>query len=142
MLTMGPSRPLLLASMALSFLSPSFAASTKLVNITVDDTEGYAPENLVINYSPAGSWSPGQNCTDCEADVDPSQVNDGTWHDTTYFPDSPPSSPLSANLTFDGESCFLVLTLCVHDLMIPEASRFTCSASSPAHRRTRTGTPT
>ena len=89
----------------LTLFFPSFFISliaARLVNVTVDDTLGNSQEALQILYQPAGYWSPGQNCTTRVADPDPTQVNDGTWHDNTYLPDNPASTPLSASLAFDG----------------------------------------
>ncbi|KAI0712852.1 hypothetical protein C8T65DRAFT_574483 [Cerioporus squamosus] len=89
-----------------SFLIASISA-TSLVNVTVDDTFGNSEENLKIVYQPVGSWSAGVDCTNCEAHLDTTQVYNGTWHDTTYFSDDPPSSPLSASLTFDGVAIYV-----------------------------------
>ena len=72
-------------------------------NITVDDTLGNAQENrLEIVYKPNGAWSLGQNCTNCEAHLNTSQVLDGTWHDVSFLSDTPPPTPPSASLTFNG----------------------------------------
>ncbi|RPD58018.1 hypothetical protein L226DRAFT_467307 [Lentinus tigrinus ALCF2SS1-7] len=78
-----------------------------LVNVTIDDTFGNTQENLQIIYQPPGAWSPGQSCTNCEAHLDATQIYNGTWHDTTYLSDNPPSSPLSASLTFDGVAIYV-----------------------------------
>ncbi|TFK83223.1 hypothetical protein K466DRAFT_498881, partial [Polyporus arcularius HHB13444] len=78
-----------------------------LVNVTVDDTFGNSEENLQITYQPDGSWSQGVDCTNCEAHLDTTKVHSGTWHDTTYFSDNPPSSPLSASLTFNGVAIYV-----------------------------------
>ena len=94
----------------LLFLSP-YALASALTNVTVDDTLGSPDGAFKIVYSPDDSWSAGQDCTHCEATLDPSQVRNGTWHDTTYLSDNPPSSPLTATLTFDGKSPHFVSVL-------------------------------
>ncbi|RDX45695.1 hypothetical protein OH76DRAFT_1357460 [Lentinus brumalis] len=85
----------------------AIASAASLVNITVDDTFGNSQENLQITYQPAGAWSPGEDCTSCAAHLDTTQVHNGTWHDTTYLADNPPSSPLTATLAFDGVAIYV-----------------------------------
>ena len=86
---------------ALLLLSAFVAHSPALLtNITIDDAG--STDGLQIVYSPPGYWSLGETCNDCEAHVNSSEAHNGTWHDTTFFPDQPPPSPLTASLTFVG----------------------------------------
>lgn len=117
-------------------------ASSQLQNVTVDDTAGSPTGDLHIVYEPPGVWSAGQNCTTCEAKVDKNQVLDGTWHDVSYISDNPPSSPISATLTFDGK-CWSTAAILYRLLTGGEqVSLCTLSALSHGHSRTPTGTRT
>ncbi|KAI0682003.1 hypothetical protein C8Q76DRAFT_573608, partial [Earliella scabrosa] len=78
-----------------------------LTNITVDDTLGNPQENLEIVYQPDGAWSLGQNCTNCDAHLNASQVLDGTWHDVSFLSDTPPPTPPSASFTFNGVAIYV-----------------------------------
>ncbi|KAI0827537.1 hypothetical protein BC628DRAFT_1432511 [Trametes gibbosa] len=98
----SPSR-LLLVVILTSFHLPYARSTSTLQNITVDDTVGSTTGGFQIVYSPPGVWSPGQNCTTCEAGVDKSKALDGTWHDVSYISDNPPPAPITATLQFEGQ---------------------------------------
>ncbi|KAE9400424.1 hypothetical protein BT96DRAFT_992938 [Gymnopus androsaceus JB14] len=80
--------------------------------VTVDDSD---PSVL---YSPVGAWtarSATENCTECTAQPDPSEMYNGTWHDGTFNPDAGsndfPNTPLFANLTFYGTAVYVFCAL-------------------------------
>ncbi|KAH9886727.1 hypothetical protein C8Q73DRAFT_795209 [Cubamyces lactineus] len=57
------------------------------VNRTIDDQRGDNVTGVVPLYLPDGAWNIGQMCNICSIrpgdPIDPTQVFDGTWHDTT-----------------------------------------------------------
>nr|VWO99247.1 Siderophore exporter MmpL4 [Ganoderma boninense] len=80
---------LLLLSWSLLFAS----ASSRLVNITVDDTFGDPTTDLFPEYLPNnGTWNAGSSSEDCPtcfigpSTLNLTQIHNGTWHDTTYLP--------------------------------------------------------
>lgn len=124
-----------------------------LVNVTVDDSD---PSVL---YSPVGAWtarSATENCTECTAQPDPSEMYNGTWHDGTvrevtflrmncrlislqFNPDAGsndfPNTPLFANLTFYGISFSCLVLSKFTDFLLGTAVYVFCalaeSKSSP-----------
>jgi len=79
------------------------------VNITIDDTNGDSVTGNTFNYEPPATWSVGLQCTNCEAHLDPSQTFDGTWHDTSAFPNS--TVIPSASVTFTGSAVYVFCIL-------------------------------
>ena len=90
------------------FANFAFAAPQ---NVTVDDAALTGP--VTITYLPSPSnWSQGNNCSGCIAKPDPSQAYNGTWHDTTYIPNSAVYQAFQFNFTgtfLDPVSLFLDL---------------------------------
>ena len=90
------------------FANFAFAAPE---NVTVDDAALTGP--VTITYLPSPSnWSQGNNCSGCIAKPDPSQAYNGTWHDTTYIPNSAVYQAFQFNFTgtfLDPVSLFLDL---------------------------------
>ncbi|KAH9897629.1 hypothetical protein C8Q73DRAFT_364789 [Cubamyces lactineus] len=64
-------------------------------DVLVDDADSR------IRYSPSVHWSQGASCGNCALHPSPSEVQDGTWHDTTFEPESE-TGPFSASFTFTG----------------------------------------
>ena len=101
----------------LILLSQACVTSAALTNVTVDDTLGDLVTGLQVSYAPSGGWSPGQNCTDCTAQPNASQMLFNTWHDSSYFPNVDDAEGLSftATITFTGLfhllSCSIGLSL-------------------------------
>ena len=87
-----PSRLVLLSVISL--------ASCGLVNVTVDDAGLDPLTGATFSYSPTDHWSQGNGCEQCQAQLDPSQVHGGTWHDTTYDALTPIET---ASFEFTGE---------------------------------------
>ena len=66
------------------FASFAFAA---LQNVTVDDSVSTGA--VVPAYLPVSTnWAQGNTCSGCVAKPDPSEAYNGTWHDTTFSPNS------------------------------------------------------
>lgn len=95
--------------------------SAVLTNVTVDDTLGDLSTGLQVSYTPSDGWTPGQNCTNCTAHPEPTQMLFNTWHDTSFFPNVDDSEGLSftATITFNGLS-----HLFNESLMLCLANRF------------------
>lgn len=115
---------------------PTAFASSQLQNVTIDDTAGSPTGDIHIVYEPPGVWSAGQNCTTCEAKVDKNQVLDGTWHDVSYISNNPPSSPISATLTFDGK-CWSTAAI-LYRLLTGGEQESLCTHSVLSHGRSQT----
>lgn len=97
---------------------PSTAAL--LVNHTIDDRYGDSSTGTIPTYLPQEDWANGEVCQTCNiypanlghipADslngtgVDPAQTFNGTWHDTTYFPDL---SPRNITVQFAGQAVYV-----------------------------------
>jgi hypothetical protein len=57
----------------------------RLINRTIDDTNGDSTTGLKPVYLPNGLWY-GPNCTNCPIDPSPSFAFDKTWSAATYHP--------------------------------------------------------
>ncbi|OCH86687.1 hypothetical protein OBBRIDRAFT_211430 [Obba rivulosa] len=100
-------------SLLFFFQCTRFTAAV-LINITIDDTFGDAVTGQKFAYSPSDLWNTGQNCTVCEARLDPSKVHNGTWHDSTFFPlGVVPNSniPMNASVSFVGTALYVFCVL-------------------------------
>ena len=93
----------ILTTLYLLLLLSTFSLCT-LVNVSIDDQLGDERTGTPISYS--FGWSFGPNCTDCEAAVDPGQVFDRTWHDTSFAPAQfgGDGAIRSAGASFNGKS--------------------------------------
>ncbi|KAM5534948.1 hypothetical protein V8D89_011321 [Ganoderma adspersum] len=105
--------PLLRRLLLPSLLLPIIPVSTKLVNITVDDTIGDPTAASTLTFSPSDKWSQGQGCPGCavhtgntSSTVDISKVFDGTWHDTTYHPLIAGDPEHLVSFTFTGSAVY------------------------------------
>lgn len=100
-------------------------------NVTVDDTNGDQSTGAQVTYTPSENWSLGPSCPDCDAHPDPSQMLDGTWHDTTFIPGETQSQGLNASITFNGKLCSFIQYLHDDDLVRHRCScvRFLCHFS-------------
>lgn len=72
-----------------------------LTNITIDDTLGDPSTNQLFNYTPAGIWHVGQNCSECHAQLEAGHMLGSSWHDNTFSPGKDGISP-EASVTFNG----------------------------------------
>jgi len=82
------------------------------VNVTIDDKFGDSQTGTQITYLPPGAWHDGeQPCSKCIAHLDPSQLHNGTWHDSTFNPqpgsNDDPNQVLSASVTFNGSALYV-----------------------------------
>jgi hypothetical protein len=98
---------MLLAGVSFLLSLPFVLAS--LVNVTIDDKFGDPQTGTQIVYLPPGTWNNGTNsCSGCITHLDPSQLYNGTWHDSTFDPqpsnnDSKSSQIQTASVTFNGQ---------------------------------------
>lgn len=53
-----------------------------LVNVTIDDASPDPLTGFSIVYQPPTVWKKGPSCQDCNANLDPTQTTDGTWHES------------------------------------------------------------
>ncbi|KAI0354222.1 hypothetical protein OH77DRAFT_1521854 [Trametes cingulata] len=63
------------------------SCSASLVNRTIDDQKGDSIAGAVPLYAPPDTWCIGQTCPACTVRppaIDPSQIFEGTWHDSTF----------------------------------------------------------
>ncbi|KAJ7694651.1 hypothetical protein B0H17DRAFT_1009221, partial [Mycena rosella] len=79
-----------------------------LSNRTIDDTNGDSVSGLLPVYSPAAHFSPNSNCPTCSVKLDPTQVFDGTWHDSSQLPGG---QPVSITLSFHGTAIYVFCVL-------------------------------
>ncbi len=98
----------LLLSLSLLFTS----VSSRLVNITVDDTFGDRTTGSLPQYSPKNDkiWHVGSSTEDCGCNIGPSiidvtQPQDGTWHDATPLPSDP--TPATITIHFTGSAVYV-----------------------------------
>ncbi|KAJ7066158.1 hypothetical protein C8F01DRAFT_1122391 [Mycena amicta] len=84
---------------ASAFLLPISYA--KLQSRIIDDTNGDPATGIFPFYSPVNEFSLNSNCSSCKVILDPSQVHDRTWHDSSQ---NPGGSPVSIALSFTGVS--------------------------------------
>ncbi|OCH86686.1 hypothetical protein OBBRIDRAFT_714035, partial [Obba rivulosa] len=91
------------------------SASGALINVTIDDTFGDMLTGQQFVYSPGNLWNAGQNCSVCLAKLDTSRLQNGTWHDSTFFPqaeDAPdPNVPTNASVNFFGTALYVYCVL-------------------------------
>ncbi|TFK34067.1 hypothetical protein BDQ12DRAFT_764476 [Crucibulum laeve] len=73
-------------------------AQAILVNVTVDDSGINPLTGQPIIYNPPGVWNLGANCTACTAKIDNRDMQNGTWHDSTFDPPLPMSSQTESQL--------------------------------------------
>ncbi|KAI0719137.1 hypothetical protein C8T65DRAFT_523365, partial [Cerioporus squamosus] len=108
---MLPLDVLSLVSLAISTFVDFPRACAALVNVTIDDTLGDPNTRAQIVYDPPGVWKVGQNCTDCTAQPDPSQLTNATWHDGTFSAvvenGNASNQPLTAAVTFEGVAVYV-----------------------------------
>ncbi|KLO13076.1 hypothetical protein SCHPADRAFT_381499 [Schizopora paradoxa] len=92
-------------------------SSSTLTNVSIDDSSPDPFTGTRISYGSIGNitdgagWNIGQNCSICLAQPDPSQVFDGTWHDTsTWFAVKGPNAVNKpfASVSFTGVAVFVV----------------------------------
>lgn len=109
---------MLLTGVSFLFFLPFVLAS--LVNVTIDDNFGDPRTGTQIIYLPPGTWNNGTKCSGC-THPDPSQLYNGTWHDSTFDPqpsnnDSELSQIQTASVTFNGQHfvCLGVTQLSSH----------------------------
>ncbi|KLO13108.1 hypothetical protein SCHPADRAFT_890293 [Schizopora paradoxa] len=75
-------------------------ASFVATNVSVDDNSPDPLTGAQFVYGPNNpnvTWNIGQDCTNCIARPDPSQMFDGTWHDGSFFLGKP---ILSTSISF------------------------------------------
>ena len=80
--------------------------NARLMNITVDDSNPDPVTGNTFLYSPQGYWHVGSNCSECAAQLNPSQIYESTWHDATYLENGPLVEERvvqTALFQFDGE---------------------------------------
>ncbi|KZV99323.1 hypothetical protein EXIGLDRAFT_831652 [Exidia glandulosa HHB12029] len=92
------------------------SALTKLVNVTIDDTNGDERTGVLPTYTvdPASQrdgWHPsdkGKPCSVCNANVDGSRTHDQTWHDGTAWAGE---RPANVTLSFSGITIYVYAIL-------------------------------
>ncbi|KAF7310042.1 hypothetical protein MIND_00377200 [Mycena indigotica] len=96
-------------------------SSAELRSRTIDDTNGDSATGVVPFYSPANQFSQNSNCSTCRVVLDPSEVHDGTWHDSSQTPNGP---PVSISLSFTGVSLsiFCILANFIDNHTISQSS--------------------
>ena len=94
----------------LSLVARSLCA---LFNVTIDDTLGDESNGNMITYS--AGWKLGQNCTNCAAKLDASEVFEHTWHDGTYYPVSLGGTGelITASASFIGALCVCIIPFAI-----------------------------
>ncbi|KAI0658428.1 hypothetical protein C8Q70DRAFT_1055007 [Cubamyces menziesii] len=86
------------------------AASAALVNRTIDDEFGDSTTGLVPAYGPDGGWIQGGKCNGRRFEpfpvelVNASEIQDGTWHGSTYNPGQPERT---ITATFTGRAVYV-----------------------------------
>ncbi|EMD41418.1 hypothetical protein CERSUDRAFT_89984 [Gelatoporia subvermispora B] len=86
------------------------SVENRLVNVTIDDTYGDPTTGAQFTYVDS-EWKPGQGCSGCLAQPDPSLAWNGSWHDATfnhwpgYVPE--PNVPLNATVSFNGQALYV-----------------------------------
>ncbi|KAI0659554.1 hypothetical protein C8Q70DRAFT_117251 [Cubamyces menziesii] len=87
---MIPLSTIVLSTLFFSLAAVDVVLASIRVNRTIDDQRGDNVTGYVPLYFPNEDWNIGQTCTICAIcsgdPIDPTQVFDGTWHDTTYLP--------------------------------------------------------
>lgn len=85
--------------------------TARLINVTIDDTNGDQRNGKQIQYN--DGWQQGNGCDSCTAKPGPaSSAWDSTWHDTTAQPDGTPESPTNdslriASVSFAGTAVYV-----------------------------------
>jgi len=93
------------------FFLPFVLAS--LVNVTIDDKFDDPQTGIQLVYLPPGAWNNGtKSCSGCIAHVDPSQLYNGTWHESTFNPQpsnngSKSSQIQTASVAFNGSALYV-----------------------------------
>ncbi|KAJ7117458.1 hypothetical protein C8R44DRAFT_790759 [Mycena epipterygia] len=90
------------------FLTRVALCIANLSNRTIDDTRGDSETGLLPVYSPVANFSLNSNCSTCSIKLDPAQVFDGTWHDSSQLRDGP---PVSITLSFNGTAIYVFCVL-------------------------------
>ncbi|EIW63887.1 uncharacterized protein TRAVEDRAFT_111481, partial [Trametes versicolor FP-101664 SS1] len=104
----------------LCFLLLAVACTAALVNHTIDDKYGDSSTGIIPTYRPKENWAYGDTCRSCNlypanlghippgslngTAVDTAQVFNGTWHDTTQSPGSPPRN---ITVQFVGQAVYV-----------------------------------
>ncbi|PIL31267.1 hypothetical protein GSI_05965 [Ganoderma sinense ZZ0214-1] len=98
--------------LALAFVRPGACG---MVNRTIDDQNGDQVTGKVPIYTPAGGWTQGSHCNGCGINisigVDPGELFDGTWHDTTVHPNGPPHA---ITMNFTGSAVYVFNMIANH----------------------------
>lgn len=77
-------------------------SSATLQNITIDDAYLGGSEGITLIYLPDKLWDVGNRCSGCFAQPDPTQVLDGTWHDSTSMYHDELQRSIGFNFTGEG----------------------------------------
>lgn len=77
-------------------------SSATLQNITIDDAYLGGSEGISLIYLPDKLWDIGNICSGCFAQPDPTQVLDGTWHDSTSMFNDTLQRSIGFNFTGKG----------------------------------------
>ncbi|KAF5365956.1 hypothetical protein D9758_006726 [Tetrapyrgos nigripes] len=106
-----------LQAKSLLWLFLSYCAQAALFDSTVDDDSADS-RGTSIQYAPADSWNFPSGCEagGCSVQLDPSQINGGTWHESTFSAVSGegyknPNKVLNASLTFSGNAIYVYRVL-------------------------------
>ncbi|KAH9854324.1 hypothetical protein C2E23DRAFT_689392, partial [Lenzites betulinus] len=104
-------------------LLPALASASTLINRTIDDTFGDGSTDRSVVYNPVDVWTRGDTCQNCYlypnnrprpsnvpsgtgTAVNTTLTHNGTWHDTTYFPDSG-NAPYNITVSFKGRAVYV-----------------------------------
>ncbi|EMD41434.1 hypothetical protein CERSUDRAFT_89999 [Gelatoporia subvermispora B] len=94
-------------------------------NISIDDTMGDPFTGEQWSYYPSDAWNVGQDCNGCTAHPDPIGTYLGTWHDSTFYPQtgiSPdPDVPTTATIVFNGTALY-VYCIIAHSSVSPDGN--------------------
>lgn len=95
----------------LLLLSSFPVATARLVNRTIDDEQGDSVTGVKPTYEPTSNWAQGSTCAGCfltpNKVVSVSRAFDGTWHDSTYTPETPGNPGNTIEAAFMGTAVYV-----------------------------------
>ncbi|KAL5492150.1 hypothetical protein ACEPAI_3597 [Sanghuangporus weigelae] len=74
----------------------------RAADVYVDDNDGS------ISYAPGDSWAQGNGCGSCALSPSSGSAHDGTWHDTTYYPNGG-ARTITFRFTGTGISAYFIV---------------------------------
>lgn len=111
----------------LLFLFSFTVATARLVNPTIDDEHGDSVTGVKPTYGPTSNWAQGSTCTGCfltpNKVVNVSRAFDGTWHDSTYTPETQGNSDNTIDAAFMGTGVYVYF-------IVPNFVKFTTTLAN------------